>query len=722
MKNYLLEIGTEELPAGQIEESCTRLEEYFASELQEANLSFSSMKTLSTPRRMTLIIEGLADKQSTTSKKVKGPPLKASFKEDGSPTAQAIGFADKHGLTVDRLDREEIGKDVYLVANLTIEGKPAAAVLTELAPKVILEISGERLMRWGDCELKFIRPIRWIVSLLDSEVVDFTLDGISASNETFGHRILAPGKIAIEKVDEYVEKLRGAKVLASQEEREELIKKQVGEIARSVNGKARQLTGPLLQEVVNITEWPHAVIGKFSEDYLTLPDTLLETVMVHHQRYFPVEKPDAKSTTSGNLLPYFITIANNDTAGAASEIRQGNERVLRARLADGKFFYFDDQKTRLSARREKLSQLTYQQGLGSYLDKTERLTNLASKVSDRLKLEPKVSVPLERTAELCKLDLVTNLVGELPELQGFVGAWYAELEGEPPEVVQAIASHYSPRSTFEGIPQDTVGRFVALLDKLDHVTGLFALGKKPSGSSDPFALRRNTQGLVDIVVDGLADYSINLDWLMDELLDSFEAMLGADDGRDKKRKTFSRENTKNELNEFVVQRLKGKLLDRGFGREIVEAVLSACNPLKDMADTVSRCRSIEKLVGSQEGLATIKAGVRIGNILKADSPDELNEDALLEPIEKELWTAFKEKVEAKWKKSGQFKAPCNEKEYDEVLKLLQPLSAVVDNFFDDVMVNDPDRAKRDNRHALLKNIDAYYSSIASFPKLQPLLP
>ncbi|MDZ4832429.1 MAG: glycine--tRNA ligase subunit beta [Candidatus Melainabacteria bacterium] len=722
MTKYLLEIGTEELPAGQIEESCTRLEENFASELREANLSFSTMKTLSTPRRLTLIIDGLGDKQETISKKVKGPPVNKAFKEDGSATPQAEGFAAKNGLKVDQLDKEEYGKEVYLVANLTIEGRAAAEVLAEIAPRVIHQISGERLMRWGDCELKFVRPIRWIVSLLDNRVVNFKLDQIAAGQTTFGHRILAPGEIKLGHVDEYVEKLRAAKVLVCPQEREDLIRTQVSEIAESVLGKARQLSGPLLQEVVNITEWPQAIVGKFAEDYLTLPDTLLETVMVHHQRYFPVEKPKTTTATTGNLLPYFITISNNDTPSAVSEITQGNERVLRARLADGKFFFFDDQKTKLSARKDRLGQLTFQQGLGSYLDKTNRLTKLANKLSEKLKLEAKIAVPFERTMELCKLDLVTNLVGELTELQGYVGAWYAELEGEPPEVVQAIASHYSPRFTHEGIPADVVGRFVALLDKLDHVVGLFALGKKPSGSSDPFALRRNAQGLVDIIMDGLNEFKIDLEWLSDELLDTFEVMLAHDGGEKSKKKAFARETVKADFADFISQRLRGKLLDKGFGREIVEAVLSNGNPLNDLADTVARCRSAEKLFKSEAGITTARAGVRIGNILKSDSPDTFNPGALTEPVEKELWKNFNEQFQSKWEKNGEYRRPTNEQEYDEVLALLAPLAPHVDKFFEDVMVNDPDKAKRDTRHGLLKRIDQYYSVIASFPKLQPLLP
>jgi len=494
--------------------------------------------------------------------------------------------------------------------------------------------------------------------------------------------------------------------------------RQVEELAATVSGRARLLSGSLLEEVVNITEWPHAVIGEFAGDYLKLPDQLLETIMVHHQRYFPVERKDASkkesSISSDNIMPYFVAVANNDLEPAQRHIKMGNERVLRARLADGKFFYFDDQKRKLTERMDELEQLTFQKGLGSYKDKVERLKKLSEKVSRELSLPAETSVCLERAVELCKLDLVTNLVGELPELQGYVGSWYAELEGEPPQVVSAIASHYAPRHPEEPIPADEIGCLAAALDKIDHLSGLFALGKKPSGSRDPFALRRNAQGLIDIAVDGLKAHPLNLTELFDYLLDHFEPVMTGG------KKKLDRQEVGKQLHDFVVQRLRGKLLDMKFAREIVDSVLGARDPLTDVADVVTRSRCLEELVKADQDMKLIRAGVRVGNILKPDSPEEVNESDFSEPMEKELWTAFKE-FRSRWQSNG-FRAPQTEDEYKDLTKELTPLAPSIDKFFEDVMVNDEDKKKRNVRHAILKNIDEYFKTIADFHKLQPLLP
>jgi glycyl-tRNA synthetase beta chain len=353
MPNYLLEIGTEELPAGFIPEAQTRLEQLMSEGLKSKNLPFQSMKTMSTPRRLTILVNDLALNQTTTKTKVKGPPVDKCFDGSGAATQAASGFAKRNNLSVDQLDREEIGGITYVIANVTSEGKPAQEVLAEIVPKIIMQLSGERLMRWGSSELKFSRPIRWIVSLLDDKVVPFQLDKLTAGRLSMGHRILAPGTVEIGKPDEYVDKLKAAKVLVEPAARQALIEQQVAQLAEKLNGKARQLSGPLLEEVVHITEWPRAVLGDFAHEYLDLPDTLIETIMVHHQRYFPVEKiqtdsnGDKNSILKKSLLPHFITIANNDLEEAQKEIKQGNERVLKARLADGRFFYFDDQKTKL---------------------------------------------------------------------------------------------------------------------------------------------------------------------------------------------------------------------------------------------------------------------------------------------------------------------------------------------------------------------------------------
>jgi glycyl-tRNA synthetase beta chain len=726
MPNYLLEIGTEELPAGFIPEAQLRLEQLMSEGLSNKNLPFQSMKTMSTPRRLTILVYGLAPTQTTTKNKVKGPPADKCFDASGAPTQAASGFAKKNNLSVDQLEREEIGGVTYVIANVTTEGKPAEHVLAEIMPKIISQLSGERLMRWGSSELKFSRPIRWIVSLLDDKVVEFKLENLTAGRLSMGHRILAPGTVEIGKPDQYVEKLKAAKVLVEPSARQELIEKQVAALAGSVNGKAKQLSGSLLEEVVHITEWPRAVLGDFAHEYLDLPDTLIETIMVHHQRYFPVEKIQTESNGNKNsvlkksLLPHFITIANNDLDDAQKEIKQGNERVLKARLADGRFFYFDDQKTKLSAHGEALSNLTFQEGLGSYMSKIDRLVKLAEILAKDIHLEPKYSEPLIKALSLCKLDLVTNLVRELPELQGYVGSWYAEQEGQPPEVVHAIASHYAPRSTDDAIPPDTVGQFASVLDKIDNLVGLFALGKRPSGSSDPYALRRQAQGVVDVLVDGLKEFPVNLSELIRSQVLWFEnhsTLKNSKRGYDAAKITA-------DLNDFLMQRLRVKLLDMGFGREVVESVLSARDPFWNLPNVVTRCRATDALLKSDEGMDTARAGLRVRKIL-GDQPSEAEFDTALLSLdaEKNLVGAYNLFDDNFMKpRMKEHKTFHTEEDYSLLKNELSKFSKPVHAFFDGVMVNDKDEKIRNNRHALLRKLDVHYKLIADFSKLQALIP
>ncbi|HEY9870330.1 MAG TPA: glycine--tRNA ligase subunit beta [Candidatus Obscuribacterales bacterium] len=712
MPDYLLEIGCEELPADHVPEAQERLKSLLSDALAESNLNFEEMIALGTPRRLACIVKGLTGVQPTTQKKVKGPPLKAGFDQAGNPLPPAIGFAQKVGVKVDALDREEIGGVVYLVANLTVPGRPAADVLSELIPRVIEQISGERLMRWGSSDLKFSRPIRWLVSLLDEQEVIVNLDGIRSGRRSYGHRILAPGAVNIENPGRYVDVMRSACVLADPQERRDLIERAVARTAEGVSGRPRQLTGPLLQEVVNITEWPCAVLGEFAKEYLDLPDKLIETVMVHHQRYFPVEDKTGK----GGLLPFFVSISNNDRSQAAPVIRKGNERVLRARLADGRFFYFDDQKVKLAERRSALAQLTFHEGVGSYLDKQERLVEAARAIARHLGLDARLAVCLERTMELCKVDLVTNLVRELPELQGYVGSWYASNEGEPPDVVQAIASHYSPRSTEDEIPGDTVGQLAAVLDKLDNLVAVFSMGKRPSGSSDPYVLRRQAQGVVDILTDGLSGYCLNVT----DMIERFQEWLSPW-FKDEKRRASAQKGAA-DLRDFILQRLRGKLLERGFRRETVEAVLSCRDGLADVPDVLVRCQVIDELIDSPGGLDLVRAGVRVGNILTPASPERVDSTLFRDKSERDLWENFNSGVVSVWQSDGRFRVPAGKDEYRRLLELLRVVAPHVHALFDAVMINDPDEQLKDNRHGLLLNVDRYFKAVADFPKLQPLLP
>jgi glycyl-tRNA synthetase beta chain len=737
MANYLLEIGVEELPAGFVPEAEERLKQLFTAGLNEANIAFKSMRTYSTPRRLTAIVEDIAAEQTTTEKKIKGPAVKSSFDAEGKATPQAEGFAKKHGLTAAQLAREEIGGVEYLHATVVNKGKATEQVLPEVVSKMILLISGERLMRWGDCEVKFSRPLRWIVSLMGDKIVEVTIANFKSGRISRGHRILHPQEFSIADADSYEDTLKKAFVIVDPAKRKELIKAQVAERVAELGGVAPQINSGLLDEVVNLTEWPAALVGEFEKEYLSLPATLIETIMIHHQRYFPVEATAAGASNNGatnngsaqserTLLPYFVTITNNDRVEAAPHIKQGNERVLRARLADGKFFYFDDSKVKLEDRSDSLAKLTYQEGLGSYGDKADRLAQLAQVLTSSEPtsecLSEQDKKDLVRACQLIKLDLVSNLVRELPELQGYVGSWYAHSEGESPAVSQAIVSHYAPRSSSDTIPQDRIGQLAAVLDKLDHVVGLFAIGKKPTGSSDPYALRRNAQGLIDILVDGLNDVSVNITSLAGSLLLAFEPVVESN------KKKLDSAAVSADVKDFLLQRLRGKLLDKGYSKDVIEAVLSARDGLADINDVIVRLETVKHLVTAPGATELIRAGMRIGNILKADSPDIVREDKLTGDSEKALWEAFQKQVRANWERSSQgsvpdsnFRTPATEAEYQSMLDLLRTLTPFIESFFESTMVNDENIEVRNNRHGLLKNIDRYFRSLADFTKLQQLI-
>ena len=709
MPTYLLEIGTEELPADRVTEAQERLKTLVADGLKKASLPFESITCMGTPRRIACMVYGLAAVQDTVKSRVKGPPVKSSFDEAGKPNERALGFAKKNSVSVEQLGRETRDGVEYLIADLVVEGKAASAVLQEIIPGFILQLSGERPMRWGDSEIKFSRPIRWMVSLLDSDELKISLADVESGRESYGNRVLAPQKIKIGHPDVYVESLRIARVLIDPAERRKLIEEQVLAAATKLGGKPRRLGGPLLDEVTNILEWPHAIVGEFGTEYLDLPDTLIETVMVHHQKYFPVE-----NSTGDKLLPYFITIANNDRPDALGPIKQGNERVIKARLADGKFFYFDDQKTKLSERNDELGKLTFQEGLGSYSKKVERLCKAAQHVSRTAHLDSKESVCLERALSLCKLDLVTNLVRELPELQGFVGSWYARQEGEPDEVSKAIESHYSPRFQGDEIPSTTTGRLAAVLDKLDSLVGLFALGRRPSGSSDPYALRRQAQGLVDILMDGLTESHINITELINLFMAEIAPLL-------ERKKDFNADKAVSDLSDFLMQRVRLKLQDKGIRRETIEAVCGDSRVLSDINDAVVRCRALDGLIASDSSFALIRAGVRVCNILADDATDKVDASIFESELEKNLWNTFSTEVQAKWNEA-KFKEVLKASDYEELISLLNKLAIPIDRFFEKVMVNDPDKAKRDNRQAIFRNLNRYFALLGNFKSFLPLLP
>jgi len=705
MSNYLLEIGCEELPANFLEDAEVKLKEAVSEELKQEHLEYKTLITYSTPRRVAVLVQGLDVVQPTLEKKIRGPKVSASFDDQGAPLPAALGFASKNGLAVDELEKETIGSVEYLVANLTLEGRAAQDVIAGMAPKLIKGLSGERMMRWGDGDLKFARPIRWLVSIFDDQVVPFQLEELRADRVTHGHRVLAKVPISLSDATQYKPMLAQAGVTVDRTERRDLIRKLVEDASLTVQGRPRKTHASLLEEVVNITESPCAVVGSFSSEYLDLPEMLIETIMVHHQRYFPIESP-----RDGKLLPYFITIANNTITSALGRIKEGNERVLKARLADGRFFYFDDQKTSLQEHAVALSHLTFQEGLGTYADKIARLTATGAICAKQLSLSPEETTHLERIIRLAKADLVTSLVRELPELQGFVGAWYAERENEAPPVVTAISSHYSPRSPEDDIPQDKLGKIASLLDKLDSLVGGFLMGRKPTGSSDPYALRRQAQGLIDICMASGSNLRFNVSALVEELLRLLSTRV-------EKSKLTTKE-AGLEIADFLLQRLKGNLLGVGFNKEIVEAVTSTRDALADLTDAQERCRALQKFAKSETGLNVLRVGLRVANIVSEEPSSQCDHIQLSEPSEVALFKRFETAVVERW---GPMPDEISHGQYFAYLESFHDLAPLIDDFFDKLLVNDPDPVKRTNRRKLLANINERLRYVADFSKLQPLL-
>ncbi|MCF3574758.1 glycine--tRNA ligase subunit beta [Planktothrix agardhii] len=522
MVSFLLEVGTEELPATFVETAIQQWKQKIPASLKEQFLSVESVQVWGTPRRLAVLIEGLPSQQPDREEEIKGPPASTAFK-DGKPTPAAEGFIKKQGITLEDLEIRPTSKGDFVFVLKKIPGRLTAEILAELTSEWITKLEGKRFMRWGDGDLKFPRPIRWLIALLDNQVLPVTLvsgsEVVKSDRISHGHRVLHPENISISHSKTYAESLKKAFVQVDPQERIQTIQKEVKIAANIVGGEA-EIPEDLLAEVVNLVEWPTAVVGTFDQEFLDLPAEVIKTVMVTHQRYFPILTIETKN--SSPLKPYFITISNGDPA-KSNLIAAGNERVIRARLADGQFFYKSDLKTPLESYLPALEAVTFQEDLGSVRDKVNRIGKIANWISEQLNIIESDRSLIQRAALLCKADLVTQMVYEFPELQGIMGEKYAIEGGEPAEVARAIFEHYLPRNATDNLPQTLVGQVVGLADKLDTLVSIFGLGMLPTGSSDPFALRRAANAVVNII--WAADLPLNLY----QLLKQINAVLGEND-------------------------------------------------------------------------------------------------------------------------------------------------------------------------------------------------
>ncbi len=586
MANFLLEVGTEELPASFLSGALTQWKQLIPESLKENFLDTDAVEIYGTPRRLAVLIKGLPQQQADREEEVKGPPAKAAFKDD-KPTKAAEGFAKKQGVDVSALEIRPTDKGDFVFVKKSIKGQSTADILAEAIPNWIFKLEGKRLMRWSDGDLKFSRPIRWLVALLDDKVLPLEIENnsevVKSGNTSRGHRVLHPNDVTIAQPIFYIDTLYSASVVADTQTRVNTITQQVQEAAKKYNGYA-QIYPDLLEEVVNLVEYPSAVVGNFEPEFLELPPEVITTVMVSHQKYFPVFKAE----NSKELLPYFITVSNGDPK-KSDIIAKGNERVIRARLSDGRYFYDKDIKQSLSSFLPQLETVTFQEDLGSLRQKVDRICTVAQRISKQLNLDSQQQEYIQRAALLCKADLVSSMVYEFPELQGIMGQKYAVKSNEPEAVADAIFEHYLPRGADDILPQTVTGRVVAIADRVDTLVSIFGLGMIPTGSSDPFALRRAATAIVNIIWDG--DLAINLQQLLAETATEFANTHN----KDKAELVAS-------LEDFFLQRIRTLLQDeKHIDYDLVNAVLGENDKeyteraLQDLLDVRDRALFLQEI-------------------------------------------------------------------------------------------------------------------------------
>jgi glycyl-tRNA synthetase beta chain len=707
MPDFLLEIGCEEIPARMIDAASRELRERLSTLLQRERLEPASAITyLDTPRRLAVLASGIPASQSDITEQVNGPSAQVAYK-DGQPTPAAHAFAKKVGVDVGKLEKINTPKGEYLSATVTRKGRTASEILAEALPKELSTLYWPKNMYWRKRGEVFVRPVRWLVAILDDQVVPMELFGIPAGKTSRGHRIIGGDAVAISKPSAYVEALRGAKVLGSAE-REQVIRKALDAATRTIPGARWREDKPLVATVVNLTEFPSVVLGNFDPEFLDLPEEVLVTVMRDHQKYFAIE--DA----NGKLLPHFLAVLN--TAGDSDGlIRHGNERVLRARFNDARFFWQTDQKQTLRQRVDLLRNVTFQKDLGSYYDKTMRVQRMASWLAEIVKQSGMAIRPgvIHKAAVLAKTDLTTELVKEFTELQGIVGGLYARvqeldegLKGDvQSEISRAIYDHYKPESMEDDAPATVEGAVLSIADKADSIAGMFALGLIPSGSKDPFALRRQANGIVKTI----AEHRLPLR-LSEIMADARGRYKGSE-----AEKRFSNAAYTESVRSFFRERLEFYLKDaRGYAYDVVSAVLAVDSD--DVVDATARAEAVSKVRGSADFESISSAFKRMKNILRQASEKtnviamRVDPSGLREDSEKELAAMIPQTVATVEKLRAAH-------DYEGALLEIAKLRPAIDKFFDKVMVMADDDNLRANRLALLQTVVKEFSTIADFSEI-----
>lgn len=686
-EDFLLEIGCEELPAGHIRPIASSLHDNLCEGIRGAGLSFISSKLFVGPRRIGLLLKNLDPEQPEQHIEKRGPAVKAAYDDTGKPTKAAEGFATSCNTTVDKLDVLKTEKGEWLVYRNTESGKDIMQLMPNIIQDAITKTHLAKPMRWGNHDYEFIRPVHWLVAMYGKDIIDVSAFGCQAGNQTYGHHFMQPNAIKIKKPEKYQEQLKQGKVIADFKTRREIIKQQIFHLTESISAYPI-LDNALLDEVTNLVEWPVAMLVDFERDFLAVPQAALVAAMQNHQKCF------ALTDQSGDLLPKFITVCNIDSKNP-NAIVSGNQKVMRARLSDAKFFYESDLKQSLADRVEQLKTITFEEQLGSLYDRVERITVLSTFIAEQLNVD---LTSVEQAATLAKADLVTEMVGEFPELQGIMGYYYAKQQQLNTDVAIAIRDHYKPKSAVDTVSKEPLAYIVGIADKIDLLVGIFGIGNKPTGDKDPFALRRATLGVIRTLVEN----NLTLDFadLVTKSISSYQDKL-------------TNKDVKADVLHFFFERLRAWYKDQAVNSHIFNAVYAKePTQLQDFAARISAVTSFKRL---PEAISLSEANKRVINILNKNAAQitegTLDNSLLKEPAEKQLAQAITDVTQTAEQHYQQH-------EYQQTLKCLTQLKQPVDDFFEQVMVMADDLALRKNRLLLLKQLRSLFNLVADISLLQ----
>lgn len=683
MSDLLFEIGVEEIPARFMAGSLNDLRAGAEKSLTEARLSYKSVKSLGTPRRLTLIVEGLSDTQADLAEEIKGPAKKAAYDKDGNPSKALLGFMRSKGVTEADITIREQGNGEYVFAAKKEKGLPAVEVLPDILISLIYSLKFPKPMRWGDYDMRFVRPIRWLVAMLDETVVPLSILDVKSGNVSRSHRFYGSGEIVIKNPGTYVDQLRENYVMVDPEERRQVIWNQIQELAKAKNAVVEE-DAELLEEVVYLLEYPTALMGTFEEKYLRIPSEAVITPMREHQRYFPVLDKE------GNLLPHFVTVRNGLERNIEI-VTEGNEKVLRARLADAEFFYDEDLKIDLGSNVERLKAIVFHDTMGTSYEKVERIVKISGYLSDKLGADKKL---VERGAYLAKADLVSNMVYEFPELQGIMGEYYSVAQGEPAIVGQTIRESYLPRFAGDDLPASLNGMIVSIADKIDSVVGFFSMDLEPTGSQDPYALRRQAMGIVQIILKG------NLDIDLKELIKFCYKQIDA---------AYTTKKTLAETGErvlaFFAQRLENVLSESGLRYDTVNAVMA--NAPDDFCLVHAKGEALEKFREDANFAELMSGFTRVNNLAKKAESSSYDTSLFREPAEKVLVDSYDS-----FKAKSATALAAND--FTAAFMAIAALREPIDAFLTDIMVMCDDEKLKNSRLGLLRSISDSILSIADF--------